>query len=148
MKKQYCLTFAFDHFDNVALILKKRPEWQAGHWNGIGGKVEPTDFDHIAASQREFEEETGMKIHRESFKPVGEMTSPRWIVYVNAVRQAGIRNCVTMTDEEVAIFEIDNLPMNMISNLDFLIPMCLAKLRDPDHDQGQDDLNSFTINYH
>lgn len=52
----YVAGFLLDEHDNVLLIRKKRPAWQAGLLNGIGGKVEPgeTPFD---AMRREFREE-------------------------------------------------------------------------------------------
>jgi len=44
----------------VLLIRKRRPEWQAGRLNGIGGKVEPTDPSFEYAMRREFREEVGV----------------------------------------------------------------------------------------
>lgn len=44
----------------VALIRKKRPDWQAGKVNGVGGKIERGEKAH-AAMVREFQEETGVK---------------------------------------------------------------------------------------
>ena len=49
----------FLHNDNdVALIRKDRPQWQAGFLNGIGGKLEPNEVPHDAMV-REFHEEAG-----------------------------------------------------------------------------------------
>lgn len=50
--------FAFDDkLLNVALIKKKKPEWQKGYLNGVGGKVKDGEGYHEAMT-REFEEET------------------------------------------------------------------------------------------
>lgn len=54
----YTCAFAF-HKNNVLLIRKAKPDWQAGLLNGIGGKVE--DGESIfQATVREFKEETGL----------------------------------------------------------------------------------------
>lgn len=63
MKKRYVVGFLFwggDQMfgDQVALIRKNRPEWQAGKLNGIGGKIEPGEKP-LEAMVREFREETG-----------------------------------------------------------------------------------------
>lgn len=60
MTTYYAAGFMFrdDTRRSVLLILKQKPVWQAGKFNGIGGKLEPgeTAFD---AMVREFREETG-----------------------------------------------------------------------------------------
>lgn len=43
----------------VVLIIKKKPEWQAGKLNGVGGQIELFDADEQAAMEREWKEETG-----------------------------------------------------------------------------------------
>ncbi len=52
------------YFDNavtkVALIKKDHPEWQAGKYNGIGGKLEPEDKGSFNAMMREAFEEAGI----------------------------------------------------------------------------------------
>lgn len=61
---QYVLGFAFNRPNGpeaqVALINKRRPAWQANRYNGIGGKVEPTDTSVQHSMAREFQEETGV----------------------------------------------------------------------------------------
>lgn len=54
---EYVLGFAFTKdLKQVALIRKKRPEWQAGKLNGIGGKVNINEVP-LLAMVREFQEE-------------------------------------------------------------------------------------------
>ena len=44
IKKHYVLGFIFNRQkDNVLLVEKKRPEWQKGKWNGIGGKIKENE---------------------------------------------------------------------------------------------------------
>jgi 8-oxo-dGTP pyrophosphatase MutT (NUDIX family) len=46
----------------VLLIRKRRPEWQRGLLNGIGGHIEPTDASPLHAMRREFAEEAGFPV--------------------------------------------------------------------------------------
>ena len=41
-------------------MMKRRPAWQAGRWNGVGGKVEPGEDIHTAM-HREAAEEIGVR---------------------------------------------------------------------------------------
>lgn len=62
MRKHYVVGLAFNRVaDKLALICKKRPQWQAGKLNGIGGQVEVGETAETAM-QREFQEETGVQI--------------------------------------------------------------------------------------
>lgn len=77
--KRYVLGFAFDSTRaNVLLIEKRRPEWQAGRLNGIGGKIEPEDRNEHEAMQREFHEETGLNTKADAWHRFAVMESPLW----------------------------------------------------------------------
>lgn len=57
----YVAGFAFDpSFQQVLLIRKTHPGWQAGKLNGVGGRIEPADANSYQAMAREFAEETGI----------------------------------------------------------------------------------------
>lgn len=64
----YVLGFIFDLYAKKVLLIKKnKPTWQAGFFNGIGGKIEednyhPSGFMY-ATMVRECEEETSVKTH-------------------------------------------------------------------------------------
>ena len=58
---RYVLGFAFDNNGRVLLIRKKKPKWQEGLLNGIGGHVEPNELP-LAAMNRECFEETGLSL--------------------------------------------------------------------------------------
>lgn len=56
---RYVVGFMFDQsMEEVALIRKNKPEWQAGLLNGVGGKIEPNE-SALFAMRREFLEEAG-----------------------------------------------------------------------------------------
>lgn len=77
--KHYVLGFAFNaNRSEVLLIQKLAPEWQAGRWNGIGGKIEEGEIP-IRAMLREDKEETGQ---RREWKLVIIFTCPGGTVYV------------------------------------------------------------------
>lgn len=60
--KRYVVGFAFSEtFNYVALVNKKRPAWQVGKWNGVGGKVEPGEWP-LDAMVREFDEECSIEL--------------------------------------------------------------------------------------
>jgi len=54
----YVLVYAFAG-DEFVLVRKKKPEWQKGRLNLVGGKVEPNE-PSIDAAIRELQEETGL----------------------------------------------------------------------------------------
>lgn len=63
MIKYYVLGFAFNIDRNDVLLIKKtHPDWQAGKLNGIGGLMEFNEID-FKAMNREFYEETGIKFN-------------------------------------------------------------------------------------
>jgi 8-oxo-dGTP diphosphatase len=60
MITSYCVGFLFTSDEDQVLLIRKRlPSWQAGRLNGIGGKIEAgeTPLDALA---REFKEEAGV----------------------------------------------------------------------------------------
>ena len=54
-------------FEEVLLIQKNRPKWQAGKLNGIGGKAEASDGYIQDCMSREFFEEAGLLIPSENW---------------------------------------------------------------------------------
>lgn len=122
--QQYVLGFMFNKAKSrVLLIHKKHPDWQAGKWNGIGGKIESEDESPHDAMAREFEEETGLRTTWEDWKRVTVLWSDKCRVHVfwtvGEPRKAGIT-----IDEEVDFFYVKILPIDVIPNLRWLIPMC------------------------
>ena len=120
----YVLGFLFsEDKENVALILKNRPDWQKGLLNGIGGKIEENETP-TEAMVREFKEESGVLI--DNWNQFLTMSGYNWEVYCFKCFSDDVFNVSTKTDETVIIFPVSRIGnIEAISNLQWLIPMCL-----------------------
>jgi 8-oxo-dGTP diphosphatase len=106
----------------VLLIRKRRPEWQAGRLNGVGGKVEPTDPSYLAAMTREFREEASLTIH--DWRHCLTLAAPDWQGHF--FRSFGdIDAARPLTDELLEIHPAIPLPHDTIPNLRWIIPLLL-----------------------
>jgi len=80
--KHYVMGFIFNETgDKVLLMRKNKPEWQAGRWNGIGGKIKEDEFS-LEAMRRECEEETG---YNRKFDHVLTFICPGGTVFVRGL---------------------------------------------------------------
>jgi 8-oxo-dGTP diphosphatase len=123
--KEYVAGFVFCNHD-VALVLKNKPNWQKGLWNGIGGKIEPGEFAKEAMI-REFFEETGNKF--ECWREMVILTDMRgWKVHFFGLfieSMADINLPAKNDRDEILRWHgIDDFPDNCIHNLHWLIPFC------------------------
>lgn len=129
--KRYVCGFAFSEGKkHVLLIRKQRPEWQRGKFNGIGGHVEPFDTTFRSAMTREFAEESGLSIAATHWDPFITIGGEGWEVHFFRVFGIKIYMAKTMTDEEVQIIRVDDLPSlaaMCLPNLQWLIPMALVE---------------------
>lgn len=126
------LGFIFNYVqDQVALLRKNRPAWQAGHLNGVGGHIEPDEMP-VDAMVREAREKVGL-----------ETSASAWHLFARMERMAGATPfrcyvawiviptrhlwcCLTATeDQPVVIVDPRNLPARVLSNLRWLIPMAM-----------------------
>lgn len=118
---RYVLGFAFDDTgENVVLIQKTKPAWQAGKYNGVGGKIEGEEGP-FHAMVREFYEEAGVMTTADNWAAFATMNGPDWrcdIFYT--FNNFVLRNASTHTDEKIEIFRADFLPVT-ISNVPWLI---------------------------
>lgn len=121
--QRYVLGFAFDLHGRVAMIRKAKPEWQAGLFNGIGGKIEPGE-EAAQAMSREFTEETGVHIEAEGWYHQGVMVGDDWIVEVFTVTSNKVAQCRTSETEEVYLFDADVAHVGAIENIQSLINLC------------------------
>ena len=119
--------FLFDETKSfVTLIKKNRPEWQAGKFNGVGGKVEEGEFAK-EAMVREFEEETGVRL--EDWEPFCECEDRMHNFHITYYRAFGdVTACRTTTDEEVEIIQVGAIfTYPVVPNLTWLVPMALDR---------------------
>ncbi len=145
---KYVIGFVFDtKTQEVLLIEKKRPNWQKGLLNGVGGKAESFETDRpVLAMVREAEEETGLQTRPED-----------WLLFHNELHVSGndlffyvadikdFVHQVRMRTDEMPVFVPYDLAYNgffdkvrvqpdrMLYNLNWLIPMALCYLKYPEH---------------
>jgi 8-oxo-dGTP diphosphatase len=115
--------------DQVLLIRKNRPAWQAGRLNGIGGHVEPGESPY-ECMLREFGEETGLAYRAWTTMLCMEFPGARIWFYRAHVTPDYLRLAKTTTDEPVEVHRIGALLTDaegkrMLPNLRWLLPMAV-----------------------
>lgn len=107
----------------VMLIAKKRPRWQAGKLNGIGGHIVEGESP-FGAMAREFLEETDIETAPGDWMETITLKGDDFEVHF--FKSVGRVNFVSMTDEVVGLYPARNLnALPLIYNLDWIIPMHL-----------------------
>ncbi len=114
--------------DDVLLIRKARPKWQAGYLNGIGGHIEPGESP-VEAMARECLEETGLVVGE--WDPVITFTCKGGTVFVFRAFCDAIYDAVSKTDEPIYLSPVSALPKDALDNLFWMIPMVQDNLRFP-----------------
>ena len=125
--KEYVLGFAFnEERTKVVLIGKKRPEYQAGKLNGVGGKLEPAEFA-CDAMLREFKEETGIQTTHTEWNKVCIISHRDYKIHVYSLFDDWVFNeAHTTTDEEIMKFNVWDIGLHSCMNyMKWLIPMIL-----------------------
>jgi 8-oxo-dGTP diphosphatase len=134
MKKQV-VGFVFNETESaVLLMLKARPEWQVGRLNGIGGSIEPGETPSQAMLREVLEE-----------VPALDKIPMRWHLFARlSVRvqdpEVSLLYCFrsnaslydlhcTSPGESLVVASPYNLPLNVLPNLHWLIPMATIKQR-------------------
>lgn len=122
-------------FEQVLLILKNRPDFAAGKYNGVGGKHEPDETDQ-ACTSREVWEEAGIKIAEDAWTTVAHIEWVGWDGGVLATVWGGNPSKVTSkTDEPVSWHSLSDLPANCMTNLYWLIPLAKDALLEKEKQQ-------------
>jgi 8-oxo-dGTP diphosphatase len=129
--KSYVVGFIFNHnLTRVVLVTKARPDWQKGHQNGVGGKIEEGERA-VDAMVRETEEETGLITSANDWHPVVSMKRVSVTVEFFALCHVGAEEMVrTTTDEVVAWYDVSSLPRTVLSNLTWMIPLAIDRFSD------------------
>lgn len=125
--KTYVVGFPFNHgMSQLLLIEKKRPDWQAGKLNGIGGKIETGELA-LSAMVRECQEEAGLDIEPKLWRAACVLTDARlaWRVHFFYCSTDRIYSYDTKTDEEIKLFHyLDALTHpDLMPNLRIFIPL-------------------------
>ena len=118
----------------MLLIHKTRPAWQVGKVNGLGGKIEPGE-DMYDCITREIREESALETKKDQWVFIGNISSDTVSLDVlGYVYEGSLEDAQTVEDEVVAWFPVASLPSNIISNLSWLIPMTIDKIRNQEFD--------------
>lgn len=117
--------------DEVLLIQKKRPDWQAGLLNGVGGHVEEGESVQ-QAMVREFREETGVdrpwwwSNFFAIIRGNPHIPSQDWCCYFYSAKADHRQYRFTNDDEKLRLVHIHNIHRHpVMPNLSWLIPMGL-----------------------
>lgn len=120
--QQYVVGFVFDEQrEYVVLVQKTRPTFQAGLWNGVGGKVEPHETS-LTAMMRECAEECDLHI-------------PDWHLCAHVCGKdyqidfwsatCDLSGAKTCTDERVQVHHIDHVRhLPTLANLSMCMWIC------------------------
>jgi 8-oxo-dGTP diphosphatase len=129
--KHYVLGLIFNQRqDKILLIKKKRPDWMKGRWNGIGGKIDNNENPTVAM-QRETTEETDLFYSWEHFLT---FVCPGGTVFVFRAfshYQGGVIEFTQKEDETLKTFSLSCLPIHIMSNLKWIIPVALSNIEFP-----------------
>lgn len=132
----YVAGFLFnDRRSTVVLIEKKKPRWQEGLKNGVGGKIESGETP-LDAMRREFWEETGLQVDDwQQFAVLqSDPASSAHQFTVHFFRAFAVpsvqQSVTTTTDETVLLVTVEDVILNagcvIIPNLRWLVPMALS----------------------
>lgn len=91
----------------ILLIEKRRPAWQAGRLNGIGGKIEDGETP-AAAMARELAEEAALALAPDAFWPVAVLDGDGFRVHFFAAT-ADIDTARALTDEPLVVVPVADL---------------------------------------
>jgi 8-oxo-dGTP diphosphatase len=131
-------------FKKVLLMSKNRPADQKGKINGVGGKHEDTE-SAVECITREVKEETGLETEFRNWHIVGQLQMKEWqVAIMTTIYEGNPKDAKSLTDEKVAWQKVDKLPKNMISNLRWLIPLCVDYLKT---EQDQPQIDFISIEY-
>lgn len=124
---RYVVGFLRDTSDRVLLVRKRRPMWQAGRLNGIGGKIEFAELP-LAAMIREWIEEVGYAL--DDWRPFCVLTGGEYEVHFFCAflpmrHEAALERHANDVGEAFEVVALDGIRQrgDMIPNLKWLLPL-------------------------
>ena len=108
----------------VVLIQRTRPSWQAGRVNGLGGGILVGETP-ASAARREVREECGVDVAE--WVEVLVWDDAEYRMHVMRATSERANEARTMEDQEVFLANVDALPANVIDNLRWLVPLALDR---------------------
>jgi 8-oxo-dGTP pyrophosphatase MutT (NUDIX family) len=147
--RRFVCGFCFDSpVGNVALIVKNRPEAQAGSLNGLGGLILPGETPRSAMA-RKFQQEGGIFVSPEDWScfHTERYVISKDVVYFMVAKSSLFHLIQTKTDEHVVLTDasrvgapsgtswgqpvFDERYIPPMYNLSYLIPMAMSWLMRP-----------------
>ncbi|HKT09815.1 MAG TPA: NUDIX domain-containing protein [Gemmatimonadaceae bacterium] len=117
------LLFTADR-EQIVLVEKTRPAWQAGRVNALGGKLEPGERAEDAA-RREVREEAGVEVA--DWHPVLVWHDAQYTMHVVRAFDDAALHAHTAEDQRVFRVPVTELPPNVIDNVRWLVPLALDR---------------------
>ena len=123
----YTAGFLFsENLEQVCLVKKLKPKWQAGKWNAVGGKVELGESAQACMS-REFWEETGVRIHPVEWTQFCSLMFPEVTVKFYWAISDKVFDTKAMEEEKIEVWPLHILAAYkggpLISNLPTLMEL-------------------------
>jgi 8-oxo-dGTP pyrophosphatase MutT (NUDIX family) len=127
--KHYVVGFCFDPtYTQIVLVKKCKPIWQNNLLNGVGGQIEGNETPE-QAMEREFWEETGLKVKHWTLFLTGDLTIHQGNCVVHyLLSHAKIKSCKYDAKEQCGWYDYECLPDNIVPNILWLIPMAKLKV--------------------
>ena len=101
--KSYVVGLVFDEAGRVMLIEKKRPDWQKGFLNGVGGEIKINETP-LEAMIRECKEESGLFIDKwHLYDSVTFDNGVELNYFCSLVKKDFLDTAQTLTDEKILI---------------------------------------------
>lgn len=121
----YVVGFAFSKDrEQVLLVWKRRPSWQAGKLNGVGGHIEPGELP-LEAMRREFFEETGIMTSLRDWKHFAVVQTDLSRVFMFAATLPDLAAAKSTTDESIFAVDVSLDGWTVLPNLRWLVPLAL-----------------------
>jgi 8-oxo-dGTP diphosphatase len=127
----YVAGFAFSEDQRrVVLIEKKRPKWQAGKLNGVGGHIEVGETPEVAMT-REYLEDTGVSSFPHEWTQFAYLIGPEFYLHFYTAFNDKLLGVKTITDEVVHNLALHEFgPNDVIPNLNWLLPLAIDSHRE------------------